>query len=402
MHASGIAIGLAFALTGCENGEPATPGGGTDADSDADTDADSDADTDADSDADTDADSDADTDADSDADSDSGTSVEPWVQILFPEEGDEVDNPVTFELDAGGGVVSLELYCDDWPLQDEPFSAQQEIHSYEFSGVNYERTAVLVGLDADNAEVAEDQVTFTPVEESCVLPDQPGFNHYTIQAINDWSLYPKDGTYPYCWAYFGDSCGADWGQIHDGRYGDEMLFPGGGDCFCSGHTLEIFLMAYRLWLLDHDLSESVLFEHSGNTLSIDSVDLGDFYQHWQGFGVASYASAANAFETAGIGENVYQDYWDEVLPGDFVNLSRSNSTGHAVIFAGWIVESGEKVGLRYYGCNGSGSSCPDPDDPENTTGNSGPSYVTEYFEGYGGNVLPGYLFIGRVFLPEAG
>ena len=57
------------------------------------------------------------------------------------------------------------------------------------------------------------------------------------------------------------------------------------------------------------------------------------------------------------------------------------------------------VGIRYYGCNGSGQSCPDSEDPENTWGNSGPSFITEYFEGHGGSVLPTYLFIGRVFLP---
>ncbi len=131
------------------------------------------------------------------------------------------------------------------------------------------------------------------------------------------------------------------------------------------------------------------------------MDIGDFYQWWQGFGVATYASSAEAFETTGIGENIYEENWDEVLTGDYVNLSRSTGSGHAVIFVNWIEEGGQKIGLRYYGCNNSGSSCPDSDDPINTTGNSGPSYITEYFEGEGGTVLPNWLFIGRVFLPDA-
>jgi hypothetical protein len=255
--------------------------------------------------------------------------------------------------------------------------------------------------DSDTDSDEFDSGVLEPYDATCAIPSQPGFNNYTVRAINDWNLYPKDGTFPYCWAYYGDDCGDMWGQIHDGFYGGECLFGGGGDCFCSGHTLEIFLSAYQLWQQDHDVAEEVPFSHGDGTLTVDSVDVGDFYQHWQGFGVATYASSADAFESAGIGENLYEEDWDDVLPGDYVNLSRSNSTGHAVIFVDWIEEGGEKVGLRYYGCNGSGDSCPDPEDEENTTGNSGPSYRTELFEGHGGNVLPGWLFIGRAFLPDA-
>ena len=129
-----------------------------------------------------------------------------------------------------------------------------------------------------------------------------------------------------------------------------------------------------------------------------SPDIGDFCQHWQGFGVAQYASSAQAFATPGIGEELPESRWDEVRAGDYVNLSRSTGSGHAVIFVRWIEQSGTRVGLRYYGCNTSGDSCSDSGDSLNNSGNSGPSFATEYFEGYGGTVLPAYLFIGRVFL----
>ncbi len=335
------------------------------------------------------------TDGDSDSDSDTDS---PWVSIIYPGDGEEAPNPVTFEFDGGGGVVSVAFFADDeWPLQDDPVPVGQGALTYEFSEVNYPRDISLIGYDADGEVVAEDQVSFIPLDLSCLIGPQPGFNEYTVRVINDWTMYPKDGTYPYCWGE--PWCGDMWGQIHDGYYGDELLFDGGGDCFCSGHTLEIFLAAYRLWLFDHDLDESVLFEYGGDVLTVDSVDIGDFYQWWQGFGVASYASSADAFETVGIGENIYEENWDEVLAGDYVNLSRSTGSGHAVIFINWIEEDGQKVGLRYYGCNNSGSSCPDPEDPDNTTGNSGPAFITEYFEGEGGTVLPAWLFIGRVFLP---
>jgi len=340
-----------------------------------------------------------DADADADADSDSGPEG-PWVSIDYPAQDEHAQDPVTFEFTAGGGVALVGFFVDaeEWPLQGEPFPADQGTLTWDFSEVNYPRDVTLIGYDAEGSPIAEDSVTFVPLDESCALGPQPGFNEYTIRAINDWTRYPKDGTYPYCW---GETwCGDMWGQIHDGYYGGELLFDGGGDCFCSGHTLEIFLAAYRLWLDDHGLEEDHLFQAGGSTLALGSVDVGEFYQWWQGFGVASYASSADAFETAGIGEVIDEEDWDEVLPGDYVNLSRSTGSGHAVIFVAWVEEAGERIGLRYYGCNGSGASCPDPGDPLNTTGNSGPSYITELFEGEGGTVLPEWLFIGRVFLPD--
>jgi hypothetical protein len=96
-------------------------------------------------------------------------------------------------------------------------------------------------------------------------------------------------------------------------YAGELLFPGGGDCFCSGHTLEIFLRAYRIWQMENGVLEDTLFTVEGSTLTVDDLDIGDFYQRWQGFGVASTASSADAFEMAGIGQNIYEEEWDAVL-----------------------------------------------------------------------------------------
>ena len=348
-------------------------------------------------------DADADTDADADADTDTATDSEadtPWVEILAPDDGAFAPNPVQFELAAGGGVATVELFADGvYPLQDAPLPADQESLTYEFSGVDQLRTISLVGYDADGVEVAEDAVEIVPIWAECAIPGQEGFNRYTVEAINDALRFPKDSTYPYCWSYYGDTCGDTWGQIHDGIYAGATLFDGGGDCFCSGHTLEIFLDAWRRYREESGLAEDALYEVDAATLTLASVDVGEFYQWWQGFGVADTASSADAFETAGIGENVYEEDWDAALPGDYVNLSRSTGSGHAVIFVGWVFDGPERIGLRYYGCNGSGDSCADGDSPHNVAGVSGPSFNTELFYGSGGTVLPAYLFIGRAFAP---
>jgi hypothetical protein len=353
--------------------------------------------------ADTDADADTDTgaDADTDADSDTDTGAPaPWVEILSPADGAFAPNPVEFAFAAGGGVATVELFADGvYPLQDAPLPADQGSHVYEFANVDALREVTLIGYDGGGVEVAEDAVGIVPIWAECAIPEQDGFNRYTVEAINDGIRFPRDGTYPYCWAYYGDVCGDSWGQIYDGIYAGATLFGGGGDCFCSGHTLEIFLDAWRRYREENGLADAALFEVDGSTLTLDAVDVGDFYQWWQGFGVATYASSADAFESQGIGENIYEAQWDAVLPGDYVNLSRSTGSGHSVIFVGWVTDGATKIGLRYYGCNGAGDSCADAASPHNVAGVSGPSFNTELFDGYGGTVLPAYLFIGRVYEP---
>jgi hypothetical protein len=349
----------------------------------------------------TDIDADTDSDSDADADTDSDTEpVGPWVEIVSPADGASAPNPVELAFEAGGGVATVEFFADDvYPLQDAPILADQGTLTYEFSTVNVSRDVTLIGYDGDGVEVAEDSVSFVPFWAECAIPDQDGFNRYTVAAINDWLRFPKDGTYPYCWEYYGDVCGDTWGQIYDGIYGGETLFGGGGDCFCSGHTLEMFLDAWRRYREENGLGDGALFQVDASALTVDSVDVGEFYQWWQGFGVADTASAAEAFESQGIGENIYEADWDTALPGDFVNLSRSTGSGHSVIFVGWITDGATKIGLRYYGCNGSGDSCADESSAHNVAGVSGPSFNTELFEGYGGTVQPAYLFIGRVYEP---
>ena len=319
------------------------------------------------------------------------------VVILYPQPGDQAPDPVHFDFEVNSpDVTTVEFYCEGWPLQDAPIEVDVGIHThvYDFSGVNFERDVELLGYDAQGHEVGSDQVSFVPADG--LLPDQPGFNQYVVDAINDGASYPKDGTYPYCWSYYGDECGDMWGQIWGGWYTGEQVFEGGLDCFCSGHTIEVFLDAYERWQADHGAPSSQ--QYGG--LTLDDVDVGAFYQFWQGFGVTYYASAADAFEYAGVGENVYEEDWDDVVTGDFVNLSRDTGTGHSVIFVDWVWDGMHRAGLRYYGCNGSGDSHPDPDDPGNSGGVSGPSFVTEYFTGFGGHVLTQWLFIGHPYDPS--
>jgi hypothetical protein len=333
---------------------------------------------------------------DSDVSRDTGpVEIGDAVRILAPSDGDVADNPVSFRYTTTAEAVTVAFSCEGWDLVDAPFEVEPGTHSftYDFLGVNFARTVVLEGYDATGDLVARDVVTFIPDEGW--LPPEAGFNRYVVEAINDTSLYPKDGTWPYCWSATGDECGEAWGMIWGGSYLGEDLFPGGSDCFCSGHTLEVFLDAYRRWQSANDTSVREPF----GALGVDDVDLGTFYQWWQGYGEGDWASAATAFESAGIGVLLTEREWPSAATGDFVNLSRSSGSGHSAILVDWLWQGDEIVGLRYYACNGAGESHPDPEDPDLQNEVSGPSFRSEWFEGNGGTVLPEYLFVGHPWDP---
>lgn len=237
-----------------------------------------------------------------------------------------------------------------------------------------------------------------PTETCQPIPDEAGFNFYTVQALNDTLLFPTDNTYPFCW--LSSSCGSSRGAIHDSHYGGQLIMSGGSDCFCTGYTLEIFLDAWRRYRQDNGLASNALF----GDLSVSRLNGGDFYQQWQGTGSApnpNIASSAEAFELVDIGYAIGESGWETVRAGDFVNLSRDPASGHAVVFVNWVRNSSDRIiGFRYYGCNpGGGDKCPNPDDPANESYINGPGFITELFYGLGGEVVPRYLFIGRVQEP---
>ncbi len=87
----------------------------------------------------------------------------PWVALLAPDDGAEVDNPVTFRV-AASGVAQVQILADAWPLSDPWDPATTDTLEYTFNGVGYAREIVLNGLDNAAQVVATDSITITPVE----------------------------------------------------------------------------------------------------------------------------------------------------------------------------------------------------------------------------------------------
>lgn len=162
-------------------------------------------------------------------------------------------------------------------------------------------------------------------------------------------------------------------------YGGRLLaraHPSGSRAsHCSGITFEVFFKAMqernrRLGLSPDDFN--------GMTFA----ELHDFLLIWYvAAGSKRVSNIAVAVEKYGIGRQIHN--LEDARRGDFIDISRTNNTGHTAVFINWVRDNnGTIIGLHYWSSQGS---------------TSGISYNTEYFHTSGrGNVMPDFVFIARV------
>jgi len=115
-----------------------------------------------------------------------------WVSIVEPADGDEVENPVLFRIEAAN-VAQVQMDADGWPLSDPWDPAHYGEFSYVFSGTGYERVVTLVGLDEYGDVVASDTIRITPLwytpppatdeyeDEECALVDSANEDYAPVQ-----------------------------------------------------------------------------------------------------------------------------------------------------------------------------------------------------------------------------
>jgi len=163
-----------------------------------------------------------------------------------------------------------------------------------------------------------------------VAVDLPPFNRMVLELLR---RYPTDGTHGYHWPK--DSS-------YDGSSRDVMMWGrrvlrGEPErrTFCCGLTLEVFLDAWQQWVaLNPDAAAALQPRH-----------FDDFRKDWFVREVRG-AGPAEALVGRGIGRIVP---YDEARPGDFLQLWRTNDTGHSAIFLGWIRNPAEEiVGVNYW------------------------------------------------------
>jgi hypothetical protein len=228
--------------------------------------------------------------------------------------------------------------------------------------------------DFRKAKYPVDGRNFTPVDKNSaklgiVKDDAEGsLNPYVLAIIG---CYPMDGSYPYrCKPLEYDLYN---GVTQDLWYKGRVVakaHPNWTRCsYCCGLTFEVFVraMQYRNIQkgLDPDDFNGMSFSDLFNLLQLWYIEgRGDSPQ----FGIESY----------GLGNRI--EKLEDAKPGDFLDFSRNNKSGHSVIFVAWVRDDAGKItGFKYFSSN-----------------SGGVGYGTEYFEDTGGKVLHKYFRLARV------
>ena len=203
-------------------------------------------------------------------------------------------------------------------------------------------------------------------------------NNYVLDVIATYTL--KEGNYPYLLNNDFENYN---GVTEDIYYNGELLLkahPSGNRySHCTGITFEVFFKAMQ----NRNTANGI---ETDNFNGMTKDELFDFALTWYvAKGPKSESNLAVAIEKYGLGERITN--LEEVAPGDFIDLSRENNTGHAVIFIDWIREGNKIVGLKHWSSQQS---------------TKGISYKEEYFnirdrngKKYG-NVIMDNLHIARV------
>ena len=147
---------------------------------------------------------------------------------------------------------------------------------------------------------------------------------------------------------------------------------------CVGITFEVFFRAMKDWNQQQG--------DAGDTIKgLNYEQLYDFILKWYAAGPKTENNLVIALEKYKLGKRITN--FEEASPGDFIDFSRENQTGHTVVLIDWVRVNGKIVGLKYWSSQ------------EST---NGIDYKTEYFNilrsdgtKYG-NIMMDKVYIGRV------
>ncbi len=195
-------------------------------------------------------------------------------------------------------------------------------------------------------------------------------NDYVLKAISTY----QGKSYPYLlntdYANYN-------GVTADIHYQDKLLLrahqSGNRASHCVGITFEVFFRAMQARNAEVGLSQDGF-----NRMTFSKLQ--DFMLLWYAAqGPKETSNPAYAIVKYGLGRQI--DDWEAAKAGDFIDFSRTNGTGHSVVFINWLRRDGDIVGLRYWSSQAS-------------TG--GIAYKEEYFSNHTGGILADGFYIGRV------
>lgn len=172
--------------------------------------------------------------------------------------------------------------------------------------------------------------------------DSEPLNPFVLAAIDGYS----NESYPYLLDNdYASYNGVTQDIIYRGRVLLRAHPSGNRASHCVGITFEVFFhaMQRRNQLLGLPVDDF-------NGMKWD--DLLDFALDWYAAkGPKPDSNLAVALERYGIGRRIAE--LEAALPGDFIDFTRANGTGHAAVFLEWVREQEEIVGVTYWSSQGS-------------------------------------------------
>ena len=203
-------------------------------------------------------------------------------------------------------------------------------------------------------------------------------NNYVLNVIKTYEI----GSYPYLLNNDYENYN---GVTENLYYQGELLLkadPNGTRASnCTGITFEVFFKAMQ------ERNKAVgLSPDDFNGLTKD--ELFDMALTWfVANGPKSQSNLAVAVEKYNLGTKLTNI--EDLLPGDFIDFSRENNTGHVGIFLNWIREGNKIIGFRYWSSQGSTNGIDYNEEYFNITNSNGKKY---------GNVIMDNLYMARVTL----
>lgn len=130
-----------------------------------------------------------------------------------------------------------------------------------------------------------------------------------------------------------DGGGYEWkgsGVPESIRFGEATILEKGKSTYCSGFTFAVVMKA---------AAERGMLKGK----SVEQIRA--FQKDWYGATKESgETQCAYALEKLGIGKGVNTA---DAREGDFLQLWRTNKSGHSVVFLEWVTEGGKPIGVKY-------------------------------------------------------
>ncbi|MFZ7102883.1 MAG: hypothetical protein ACOWWO_09510 [Peptococcaceae bacterium] len=288
---------------------------------------------------------------------------------------EEIDEPLQDTVGAGGFVKQMEPQTgaadgaverkeENKVNKENPADPEETPREKPDTDPPAGSAAIMAAREEDDLKQEEAQepeskqeVHNTEVTASQDASNNKELNAYVLDMIKTYEI--GAGRYPYL--LNNDYTNYN-GVTATLTYQDQVLLkahPSGNRAsHCVGITFEVFFKAMQARNRELGIAAD---DFNGMTWD----ELYDFAMNWYAAsGVKKSNNLVIAGEKYGIGRKI--DHLADVRPGDFIDFSRDNNTGHTVVFLNWLKEGDNIVGLKYWSSQ------------EST---NGINYKEEYFSG---------------------